>query len=84
MDITGKSEEFEALWADSLDRAEREQDWSGLDLEEQKARSSRFRQDMNQYGAEDPTAVNRMRTGLYGSSPNSSTPGWSPGMGPEA
>ena len=82
MDTTGKSEEFEALWADSLSRAGRKQGWSDLDLEEQKARSSRFRQDMDQYGAEDPAAPNRMRTGLYSSPPNSSTPGWSPGKGP--
>lgn len=75
MDITGESEEFEKLWADSLDRAGRNPDWSDLSLNEQKALSSKFREDMDQYGTEDPTAANRMRTGLYSSLPNSNSPG---------
>ncbi len=75
MDLTGKSEEFEKLWADSLDRAGRRPDWNLMTLPEQKAMSSEFRQEMDRYGEEDPTAANRTGSGLYGSPTNSKHPG---------
>jgi len=79
VDTTGKSEEFEELWRDSVDRAGRRPAWSDLDLNEQKALSSKFRTDMDRYGSEDPTAGNRTETGLYGSPTSSNNPGSTPG-----
>ena len=79
MDITGKSEEFERLWQESVARAGRRPDWDDLSLIEQQAMSSVFRAEMNRYGDEDPTAANRMSTGLYSSPTSSKHPGSSPG-----
>jgi hypothetical protein len=79
VDITGKSEEFEKLWRESVDRAGRRPGWSELSLAEQKNRSSQFRTEMDRYGSEDPIAADRTGTGLYGSPTNSSSPGSTPG-----
>lgn len=75
MNTAGKSEEFDALWRESIVRAGRRPTWSNLSLEEQKAMSSKFRNDMERYGVEDPIAVNRMKGGLYSSPKSSSRPG---------
>lgn len=75
MNTAGKSEEFDALWRESTVRAGRRPTWSDLSLEEQKALSSKFRDDMERYGDEDPIAVNRMKGGLYSSPKSSSRPG---------
>lgn len=79
MDTAGKSEEFEKLWRESVDRAGRRPEWNEMSLTEQKAVSSKFRQDMSRYGSEDPIAVNRTGAGLYGSPQSSNVPGSPPG-----
>jgi hypothetical protein len=70
-----KAREFEELWRGSVARAGRRPDWNDLSLIEQQAMSSTFRAEMDRYGSEDPTAVNRMETGLYGSPTSSRRPG---------
>lgn len=75
MDTTGKFEEFEKLWQESVARAGRRPDWSDLSLIEQQAMSSTFRAEMDRYGDEDPTAANRTGTGLYASPTSSRRPG---------
>jgi hypothetical protein len=70
-----KAREFEELWRGSVARAGRRPDWNDLSLIEQQAMSSTFRAETDRYGSEDPTAVNRMETGLYGSPTSSRRPG---------
>ncbi|QJD53837.1 hypothetical protein SEA_KELA_277 [Streptomyces phage Kela] len=79
MNSAGKSEEFEALWRDSVARAGCRPSWSDLGLEEQKALSSKFREDAFRYGDEGPIAERWIRGGLYGSPKSSRRPGSSPG-----
>lgn len=79
MNSTQMAEEFDDLWRESESRAGQNPDWSEMTLLEQQQASSRFRKEMGQYGNEDPTAENRMGSGLYGSPTSSRSPGSNPG-----
>lgn len=73
MDVTGKFEEFEELWAASIARAGRRPTWNDLDLTTQKSLSSKFRRAMELYGGEEPTG-DRTGTGAFASRKNSRNP----------
>lgn len=75
MNSADRAKEFDALWRESIARAGRRPDWNDLSLIEQQVMSSEFRTEMDRYGDEDPTAVNRTGTGLYASPTSSRRPG---------
>lgn len=68
--MTDPGAEFDALLASSVERAAGTPGWTELDLETQKARSSRFRREMERYGRENPLG-GRTETGLYALPPSS-------------
>lgn len=57
MDTEDPGGEFEELWADTLERLQERPGWTGLSLEEQKIRSSRYRRDMGRYGSSRGTVT---------------------------